>query len=746
MKLPSSIEPLYTIVRDSIPIKSLNHRNKNKLWQYGYDEKNDIIIISKDGTLGDIYLINGIKIGLPRTPQHLAKGINKWKPAEYPKELKAIDKMSEWNKRDNVFKSRWIEYIGREFDRRDEGHWFMNNGKPTYITGSHYMYLQWSSIDVGLPDFREANRIFFIFWEACKADYRCFGICYLKIRRSGFSFMAASECNNIGTSIRKGYVGIMSKTGDDAKGLFTEKVVNIFWNYPFFFKPMQSGMDRPKTEMVFSLPASKITRKNMNVSDAKAEEGLDTIIDWKNTDNNSYDSKKLQLLIEDEAGKLKNPNNILMGWRVRKTCLRLGSKIIGKCMMGSTSNKLSEGGANYKKMYEDSSPSTRTKNGQTKSGLYSLYIPTEWNLEGHIDEFGFPIFEASDSKPVKGIDGEMVTSGVIDWWNNEAEGKKSDPDDLNEFYRQYSRTTSHAFRDESKQSLFNLTKIYQQIDYNDGLTRGRNLIQGYFSWYNGVRFSKAVWTPDKKGRFLVSWIPPLEMQNAVQLRNGLRYPLNEHIGAFGCDPYDIAGVVGGGGSKGSLHGKTQFHMAKGVPTSEFFLEYIARPDTAEIFFEDVLMAIHFYGMPILIENNKQRLLYHLKNNGYRPFSMNRPDKHKHQLSKTELELGGIPNSSEDVIQAHASGIQTYIEKHVGFDVEGTYRDPDEMGNMHFTKTLEDWARFDIRNRGSHDASISSGLAIMATQKNLYLPAVEKKPIVIRFAKYDNKGSMSKLME
>ena len=24
----------------------------------------------------------------------------------------------------------------------------------------------------------------------------------------------------------------------------------------------------------------------------------------------------------------------------------------------------------------------------------------------------------------------------------------------------------HAFRDEAKQSLFNLTKIYQQIDYN----------------------------------------------------------------------------------------------------------------------------------------------------------------------------------------------------------------------------------------------------------------------------------------
>ena len=45
-----------------------------------------------------------------------------------------------------------------------------------------------------------------------------------------------------------------------------------------------------------------------------------------------------------------------------------------------------------------------------------------------------------------------------------------------------------------------------------------------------------------------------------------------------------------------------------APSNMFFLEYIARPQTAEIFFEDVLMALHFYGMPILAENNKPRLL------------------------------------------------------------------------------------------------------------------------------------------
>ena len=45
-----------------------------------------------------------------------------------------------------------------------------------------------------------------------------------------------------------------------------------------------------------------------------------------------------------------------------------------------------------------------------------------------------------------------------------------------------------------------------------------------------------------------------------------------------------------------------------------------------MFFEDVLMACIFYGMPILAENNKPRLLYYFKRRGYRAFSMNRPDK------------------------------------------------------------------------------------------------------------------------
>jgi hypothetical protein len=730
---------LYEVIKDPIPKDVVAKGNKEGSWEYGYNPKYDVIIISKDGTIGPVYEINGLKIALP-FPKHVEDRGGKWAPQEYPKELSKLKTIFDWNKYDNQFKGKWVDYIETEFDRRENGFWFLNKKQKTYITGTHYMYLQWTKIDVGLPEFRESNRIFFIYWEACKADTRCFGMCYLKNRRSGFSFMSSSELVNIGTITKNARLGILSKTGSDAKIMFTDKVVPISTNYPFFFKPVQDGMDKPKTELGFRVPASKITRNNMDKNEEDIE-GLDTSIDWKNTADNSYDGEKLKLLIHDEAAKWTPPNNIESNWRVTKTCLRLGSRIIGKCMMGSTSNAMDKGGSGYKDLYNDSDPRKRSQNGQTKSGLYGLFIPMEWNFEGFIDEHGWPVLE-KPVEPIKGIDGGWIQDSVINYWENEVQSLKSDSDALNEFYRQFPRTESHAFRDESKQSLFNLTKIYQQIDYNDSMIKGQMITRGNFHWKNGEKDGEVVWTPENTGRFYISWFPD-KPNNVIDI-NGRKKPGNEHMGTFGCDPYDISGTVGGGGSNGSLHGMTKFHMDSG-PCNQFFLEYIARPQTAEIFFEDVLMACVFYGMPVLAENNKPRLLYHFKNRGYRAFATNRPDKPIAKLSKTEIEIGGIPNTSEDIKQAHASAIESYIEQHVGIDMEGTYRPSDEMGVMPFTRTLEDWARFDINNRTKHDASISSGLAIMANQKHLYLKAVQKSKISVKFAQYDNKGSQSHLI-
>jgi hypothetical protein len=553
--------------------------------------------------------------------------------------------------------------------------------------------------------------------------------------------MASGETVNMATISSDARFGILSKSGSDAKKMFTDKVVPISVNYPFFFKPIQDGMDRPKTELAYRIPASRLTRKSIqNKQSVEVLEGLDTTIDWKNTGDNSYDGEKLKLLVHDESGKWERPDNILNNWRVTKTCLRLGSRIIGKCMMGSTSNALDKGGANFKKLYGNSSVTKRNRNGQTASGLYSLFIPMEWNYEGFIDEYGAPVFN-TPKETVLGPLGDVIDVGVIEHWDNEADGLRGDQDALNEFYRQFPRTEEHAFRDETKNSIFNLVKIYEQIDYNEDLGNTNVVTTGNFQWANGIKDSTVIFTPNPSGRFKISWVPSGALQNRQTVKNGLKSPGNEHMGAFGCDSYDISGTTDGQGSKGALHGLTKFSM-EDHPVNTFFLEYIARPQTAEIFFEDVLMACIFYGMPILAENNKPRLLYYFKRRGYRGYSMNRPDKLWNKLSVTEREIGGMPNSSEDIKQAHAAAIETYIDKHVGLQSDGQY------GAMYFNTTLNDWAGFDINKRTKFDAAISSGLAIMACNRHLYhpRPQVEKNKINLKIAKYTNAGGLSKIMK
>ena len=151
----------------------------------------------------------------------------------------------------------------------------------------------------------------------------------------------------------------------------------------------------------------------------------------------------------------------------------------------------------------------------------------EWNFEGFIDSYGIPVFNTPE-KPVKDNQGDNIDVGVIEHWENEVEGLKGDQDGLNEFYRQFPRTEEHAFRDETKNSIFNLVKIYEQVDFNEEAKYSALVTKGSFQWQSGIKDSKVEFIPNPNGRFNVSWVPPVHLQNKVILKNGIKYPGNEH--------------------------------------------------------------------------------------------------------------------------------------------------------------------------------------------------------------------------
>ena len=686
---------------------------------------NKIVIHLDPNSEGEVMEFDNLNIVLPKRPRYnkdilfhdLPKSKQKWVRQDIPKALN----------RDTA--SNYVDYIDEEFRRRKEGLWFYNNGVPTYITGSHYMFIQWSKIDVGYPDYRAANRTFFIFWEACKLDKNSYGMCFLKNRRSGFSYMASSEIVNLATQTYESRFGLLSKTGADAKVMFTDKVVRIYRNYPFFFQPIQDGSSNPRMELAFREPAKKITKNQKHIEKSEA---LNSSIDWKNTGDNSYDGEKLKLLVQDEAGKWVGQNSIKKNWFVTQTCLVLGRKIVGKCMMGSTANKLQDGGAEFKDIFFSSDTFERNMNGRTESGLYKLFIPAYDNLEGFIDEYGNSVITTPE-KPVMGVDEMFIDIGAKTFLENKREGLKNDNSSLSEFKRQFPFTVEEAFRNDSQSCIFDVEKIYQQIDFNEvnsGLTT-----RGEFVWKGGVPDSEVMWIPHKKGKFLISWIPEEGMRNNVKSKRGKKAPGLSNILVAGCDPYDHDTTTDGRRSNAAAHVFHKFNMASDA-SMQFVCEYINRPPKADIFYEDMIKMCVFYGCEILVENNKVGILKYFENRGYYEYLMDRPDSTHSEWSKGKQKTKGIPGNGAAVINAQAEAIATYIYDHVGESSE-----TGEMGRCYFNTLLDDWSRFEIDNRTKYDASISSSLALLASHKYIReKKEIKAMPLV---KKYNNSGMFSK---
>ena len=266
--------------------------------------------------------------------------------------------------------------------------------------------------------------------------------------------------------LKKSFLGFSRRqVKTPKKTSFMKKVVSIFRSYPFFFKPIQDGTTNPRMELAFREPSKRITKNNKT---SQMGEALNTVINWKNTTNNAYDGEKLHLLYLDEAGKWERPTDIRDAWRIQRTCLIVGRKIVGKALVGSTVNPMDKGGSQYKDLWMDSSPLERNANGRTRTGLYRLFIPAYESLEGFFDIYGQPVIQ-DPPESVPGIDGDPIIIGSKTYLKNERESLKDDASELNEVVRQFPFTEDEAFRDSIEGSLFNIGKIYAQIQYNDEL-------------------------------------------------------------------------------------------------------------------------------------------------------------------------------------------------------------------------------------------------------------------------------------
>lgn len=730
-------------------------RNKNRAWTYGYNEQLDTVIISKDGTLGDIFNVCGLNIGLPAMPDkkfilnHNKTAPNqKWEREPLPEGLNE----------ETFLQPKFADYIDDQFEKRDKGVWIFLNGKPVYLTGTYWFFIQWYREESDYPRLRVIQNELMIFWESCKADDRCYGMDYVKNRRFGASALGNNELLESGSIHENKVLGMISKKGDDSKKLFT-RMVRAFKRLPPFFKPETDGQNTPKTELVFTDQSKK-----RRVGEAVTEgSGLDTIISHYKTEMNAMDGEKIFRSLLDESGKYPPDVPFSSYWYIVKTSHRVGSSIVGKSMVVSTVNDKKKGGAEFEKIWDDSDLSKRNANGQTKSGLYPIFIDAALAQEGFFDVYGFTILEDPKHQIMNDL-GQMLgpgTSrnyGAITYLTNELEALADDPEKQNEFKRQFPRTINDAFRDSASDCAFNLVNIQDQIEHNKVELHdveidytNDEIVRGNFHWKDGVQDTEVIWTPDSvKGRFYISKqaFPPEEYRNQrVQKPN--RYdgkmswaPMNEYIGCIGVDPYDRSKTADGRGSKGAIHLVTKYNTGP-FPNDACVLEYIDRPDTIKHFYEDVIMCAVFFSVPFLPELSIGRFSTYIYDRGYRNFALNNPFKHWDELNPEEKEFGGVPPQDAKIGEQQYYAVEAYVEDYIGIARSEGNRKKGEIGYFPFTRTLVQVKDVDPLKRTKFDAYISFSLALLGNQKRVKVTNQEpKKPARIPYQRYNNENLIS----
>lgn len=734
-------------------------KNKDRSWENRkYTEIDpNFLCISKDGTLGDIWKVGDLIIGLPsheidgiiRTEDedgeiketvlkkeilnvHItAKGEKiteplsddrcVWKRTPIPHDFikLEVDYKREMRKtkglKRNDIKKRYItkkedlenkygEFIDQEFRRRKYGVFIKIDQEIVYLTGENYMFLNYYFLaeDKIYPNFRITATHTWWHWEACVTDKDCWGELRLKSRRVAWTVEACSVALNGFTLNRYADVPVVSENDRLAKLLFTKKIVNPFQYYPsYFIPPIDDPNDKAKSSLEITF---------------NTDHQETSTIGFYPTKDVSYDSTKaFPISINDEVGKYTNVEFTEFRGNHKDCHFKGISTIVSTGKFGSTAGAFANGGQSYQYEFENASAKNRDKLGKTVTGLISLFVDCCYTEGGFFDKWGYPILN-DPIEPIITEDNKYTEYGSITAWNIEEEKlKKGKKSDLNNFLRQHPRTVEHAFRSEGGiNNDFDIENLNNHLDYLGFMTEhqiAETIFRGNLVWKGEPFTSDVEWRPHTNGKIFTTWIPDKELQNLATERDyhgkKLMMPDNHHIGCFGVDSYDLDGqTADNNGSNGAIVGYSKFSMT-GAPSHSFFLKYAERPDKRDDFYEDVAKICKFYGMYALIESNKPRLLEYFFDNGFRGYSMDRPDKKWKDLSDAEKKYGGIP-SSKQTNNDQASLLKDYIFDYIGQDLENECK-------VYFDDVVKEWIKFDVTKRKVFDKTVACQLALLASQ-------------------------------
>lgn len=447
-------------------------------------------------------------------------------PEWYKETIKREDLYERKRKEDDepFYDEKLEGYKKQEWDRRLNGFWFMNNGKATYITGSHYFYMQWWQIDIGYVKFRIPDLEYFYFLQYCIEDPNCMGMIEITKRRFGKTFRGGVFITEYPTRTKMTNGAIQSKTGGDAKKMFAKAVVSPFKKLPRFF--------RPEYDMSLGItPKSEIRFQQTNVRGKKAEEGLDkdelgSLIDFQSADVVAYDGQKIHRYFSDEWAKTVECNIYDRHDVIRYCLLDDEGRIIGKALYSSTVEQLESEKDGVQEaainLWNDSDQSKKGDDGRTPSGLYRFFMTAD--RARNFDIYGFPDVE----KTVRSIlsDRETIKHNQRAWAAR---------------VRKEARTIDEAFyagNDKCEYNAENIQNQIKELELNSRYLRQCRLIfkkQTTKAFLGKPEKEKRIvdFMDDLKGGWFLFEKPSKE--NCFSDRGGVFEPTNKIMYSIGVD-------------------------------------------------------------------------------------------------------------------------------------------------------------------------------------------------------------------
>jgi len=667
---------------------------------------------------GSIIDIQGLKCNLPPegyvfniiTKQIEFRGVYKrseikseqyWKriplPDWYQDTMKKWDEFDKKKKDEEAefYDERLEEYKKQEWDRRLNGFWYTNNGKPLFLTGLHYLYLQWWSIDIGYPKFRIPDLEKFYFMDYCIQDPLCMGMLEVTKRRFGKSFVAGLFVSEYITRTKMTNGGIQSKTGSDAKKFFAKTVVNPFRRLPKFFRPeydMSLGVN-PKTEMRF---------QKTNVRGKKAEDSVDkdelgSIIDHQSADTVAYDGQKLHRYVADECGKTTEVNVYDRHEVVRYCLLDDEGKIIGKALYTTTVEKLTteKDGVQdaFKLLWEESNQDKRQDNGTTSSGLYRFFMSAKRTR--NFDDFGFP----DENKTLDQILADRETV-------------KNNSRALSARVRKEPLTIDEAFSTDSDKCIFNVMNIGAREQY----LKENPVLKRHVIFYRDIDQTvrwRNIHDKEEDFHWVITQFPPKGEENKHTFDVKTRKPGRVSDGAIAIDGYSNS-QGGKYGSKASAWIGRRYDLLNPETTGKAIGHLYGRPQIKETLHEQVLLAAEFYGYQAWYEHNSDDYLSYFRDRGRvgylgsYPLSTIDPSKRE-----TAERYKGFPTTPFSLTKQTDVGIM-YFESHID--------------SIDFENLLEDAKKFDPNSRTDFDQTVSFLMLIVCLMEPVQ-KQIKREPLV-----------------